>query len=285
MEVDPAVVDVNIHPTKQEVRFEQPRAAHQILAMAIQQSLGRTSGSVPASWAEQVRPQYGQEEIAAERISEPQAALFREERPVPEEIPVQKSFLHGEGLRVLGQLGETYILCESSDGLVLIDQHAAHERVLYETLRSSSRDGHVETQAFLIPQRMEFSLKDARVLEKGLEPLRRLGLEMEPFGGSAFVLRTVPSVLLNRPLEKMLVEMLPALEGGDLRREGALDGLLTVMACHGAIRANQGLTHPEMSVLVQQLLAAELPTNCPHGRPTMKRLGYDELARMFKRVV
>jgi DNA mismatch repair protein MutL len=285
MEVDPSVVDVNIHPTKQEIRFEEPRAIHQILTTTIQKALGRASGTAFGSRDEHAWSNEAPEEHPAVKVSEPPPLFFGEEVATRREGPLQKSFLAEEGLRVLGQLGGTYILCEGKDGLLLIDQHAAHERVLYETLRNSYLTSRIETQAFLIPHRMEFPLKDARLLERSLEPLRRLGLEMEPFGGSAFVLRTVPAVLVHRPLEGMLAEMLPALEEGDFGREGVLDGLVTVMACHGAIRANQGLSQAEMSTLVEQLLGANLPTNCPHGRPTMKKLGYDELARMFKRVI
>jgi DNA mismatch repair protein MutL len=285
MEVDPSVVDVNIHPTKQEIRFEQARTIHRILSATIQKALDRTPGRASGTRDEQAWPQDTPEEPHAEGISEPHAILFRQNDAGPTGEPVQKSFLGPEGLRVLGQLGETYILCEGKDGLLLIDQHAAHERVLYENLRNSYRAGRLETQGFLIPCRLEFSMRDARILERSLESLRGLGLEMEPFGGTVFVLRTVPSVLIHVALERMFAEMMPALEGGDLSREGALDGMVTVMACHGAIRANQVLTQVEMSTLVEQLFRADLPTNCPHGRPTMKRLGYDELARMFKRVV
>ncbi|MEW6665492.1 MAG: DNA mismatch repair endonuclease MutL [Thermodesulfobacteriota bacterium] len=285
MDVEPSVVDVNIHPAKQEVRFEQPRTIHRILTATIQKALGRTSGPASGTGDAYAWPQESPAEDRAEAISESPSIFFGEEAAGPKGGPPQKSFLDLEGLRVLGQLGETYILCEGKDGLLLIDQHAAHERVLYETLRNSYRTGRLETQGFLIPYRMEFSLRDARIVESNIESLRRLGLEMEPFGGAVFVLRSVPVVLVHAPLERMLAEMLPALEEGDWSQERVLDGMVTVMACHGAIRANQVLTHTEISSLVEQLFRADLPTNCPHGRPTMKRLGFDELARMFKRVV
>jgi DNA mismatch repair protein MutL len=257
-----------------------------MLATTIQKSLGRTSGPSPEGDAEEYDGSLDTaRERPAEGISEPQPAFFGEKDAARPERSLQESFLPPEGFRVLAQLAETYILCEGKDGLLLIDQHAAHERVLYESLRKSFRNGRVETQGFLVPHRMEFSLKDGRLLERSLESLRQMGLEIEPFGGSSFVLRSVPSVLIHASLEEMFVEILPALDQGALNPEGVLDAMLTVMACHGAIRANQSLTPLEMSTLVEQLFRTDLPTNCPHGRPTMKKFGYDELARMFKRVL
>ena len=198
----------------------------------------------------------------------------------------RQEYLVQEVPQILGQLKGTYILCQTGDGLLIIDQHAAHERVVYETLKKSFHSSRIESQSFLIPQRLEFSIKEGGVVLKKLDQLARLGLEMEHFGGTTFLLRSVPSILINAQWEGFLGDLIPTLEEeGDLTNERALDRLLTIMACHGAIRAGHRLSQREMDLLMKQLEEMDLATNCPHGRPVFKKLGYHEIEKMFKRVV
>jgi DNA mismatch repair protein MutL len=169
----------------------------------------------------------------------------------------------------------------------MVDQHAAHERIVYERLRKALTSASVQTQPFLIPKRIELSVGEAKALQEHAESLAGLGLEIEPFGGNTFLLRAVPSVLVDSDLDAFLREVISLLEqgGGDIRSDRALDEMLAVMACHGAIRAGKPLTEREMVALLDELQQTELPTNCPHGRPVSREITWGELERMFKRVV
>lgn len=285
MEIDPALVDVNVHPAKQEIRFHNGAVVYRGLVAGIERSLGRhlrTPFETGYSPKEMWKP--GEVVAAAEPVGEyafpePEKALSRER------IPRQEALLK-EGLRIIGQLKDTYILCQAGDGLLLIDQHAAHERIVYENLKRSYQSSRIERQGFLIPPKLEFSLKDGAVLLKNLDRLAELGMEIEHFGGGTFLLRSVPSLLVNARWEAFLGELIPLLdEGVELPRERAVERLVTVMACHGAIRAGQRMTQQEMGALIKELEEMDLPTNCPHGRPVFKRFTYYEIEKMFKRVV
>ena len=188
--------------------------------------------------------------------------------------------------QIIGQLRDTYILCQSDEGLLLIDQHAAHERIVYASLKKAYRSMKIESQAFLMPHRLEVSLKEGRVIEEKVHQLNRLGVELEHFGGSTFLLRSVPSILVDAEWEGFLLDLVPVLEEEeDLSKDKAMDKLLTVMACHGAIRAGKRLSQQEMISLITQLQEMDLPTNCPHGRPILKRFSFYEIEKMFKRVI
>jgi DNA mismatch repair protein MutL len=168
----------------------------------------------------------------------------------------------------------------------MIDQHAAHERIVYEALKAKYAASKVESQNFLLPVDFELSIKDARVLESKLDQLNNLGFEIENFGGNSFLIRSVPAILVNSDWENFLRDLIPVLEEeNDLTNDRAMDKLLTVMACHGAIRAGHTMTHHEMTLLIEQLQKLDLATNCPHGRPVFKKFSYTEIEKMFKRIV
>jgi DNA mismatch repair protein MutL len=168
----------------------------------------------------------------------------------------------------------------------MIDQHAAHERIVYETLKAKYATSKVESQNFLLPVDIELSIRDARILESKLEQLTNLGFEIENFGGNSFLIRAVPAILVNSDWENFLKDLIPVLEGeDDLTNDRAMDKLLTVMACHGAIRAGHSMSNQEMTLLIEQLRKLDLPANCPHGRPVFKRFSYYEIEKMFKRIV
>jgi DNA mismatch repair protein MutL len=191
-----------------------------------------------------------------------------------------------ERVRVIGQLKNTYILCQTKDGLLLLDQHAAHERVVYETLKKSYPSSHIESQAFLVPYQLELSLKDGQIVLERLDQLERWGLGIEHFGGRTFIIRSIPSILVNAQWDQFLLDLIPIMdEESDLASENALDRLWTVMACHSAIRAGQSMSHREMDRLLEQLEQMDLPTNCPHGRPIFKMFTFGEIEKMFKRVI
>ena len=284
IEVDPSLVDVNVHPAKQEVRFHQNRLVHEAVKTGVDETLRQKAVAlfqvpVPSieSMGERIRgiaePIGGYASNPAEatisRQPEPQVPLMIKESPV-----------------VLGQLKETYILCETQGGLLLVDQHAAHERRVFERLKKSYDCATLECQPFLIPPRVEFSPSESRTILKKMGELSQLGIALEHFGGGTFMVRSVPSLLVDVHWESFLREVLPLLEEqGNVKGDQMVERLLALMACHGAIRAGQRLSKEEMVSLVEQLDEVEVPTNCPHGRPVFKRLSFYEIEKMFRRIV
>ncbi len=190
------------------------------------------------------------------------------------------------GMRVIGQLHATYIICEAEDGLILIDQHAAHERVLYEQLTRRAENQRPPSQALLVPETVDLSFREAQALEALMPHLRELGLEVEPFGGGTVVVKSVPGFLAGRELRPLLMEMAEAASGsaGPSDPQEALDFCRQRAACHGAVRAGQALTPEQMQALLGQLEECGNLSHCPHGRPTWLRYDIGMIERAFKRV-
>jgi len=190
-------------------------------------------------------------------------------------------------LAVIGQYHHTYIICESSDTLFLVDQHAAHERILFEQLKNRSEHSPVSVQSLLIPETIDFGFVEADMLTQMLPDLRTYGLEIEPFGGSTFAVKSVPSLLSGKSVVPLIREMVEKAAGLGFSpgSDKALDDYLILMACHGAIKANQALTREQMKGLLKQLDQCEHPSFCPHGRPTWKRWMLRDVEKMFCRIV
>ena len=284
IEIDPALVDVNVHPAKQEVRFHQNRLVHDAVKMVVDESLRLEAAAlfqIPAPPIESAEPKAG-------RIAEPmdEYATHLAGKRIFHEPEPQVPRLIKESPVVLGQLKETYILCETKEGLLLVDQHAAHERKVYEKLKRSYKNSSLECQPFLIPPRVEFSPSESRTILKRMGKLSELGITLEHFGGETFIVRSVPVLLVDVHWEALLREIVPVLEDpGAVKEDQLVEELLALMACHGAIRAGRRLSREEMVSLVEQMDEVEVPTNCPHGRPVFKRLSFHEIEKMFRRVV
>jgi DNA mismatch repair protein MutL len=190
-------------------------------------------------------------------------------------------------LHVIGQLHNTYIVCEADTGLILIDQHAAHERILFERFSARATDAQKPAQRLLMPETIELGYREAGVLEKLIPDLAELGLDIEPFGGSTFVVKSVPPLLAEREVKPLIVEIVEKIVqiGTSSGLAEMLDECRMVMACHGAIRANQALSDPQIKGLLAQLDECDNPSHCPHGRPTWIRWDMRTLEKSFKRVV
>jgi DNA mismatch repair protein MutL len=284
IEIDPALVDVNVHPAKQEVRFHQNRLVHDAVKNVVEESLRKQAATlfrVPAPPIEGEGQRIGRiaEPIGGYEASPAESTISHKPEP---QVPL----IIKESPVVLGQLKETYILCETKEGLLLVDQHAAHERRVYEKLRASYDNATLECQPFLLPPSVEFSPSESRMILKKMGQLSQLGISLEHFGGGTFIVRSVPNLLVGVYWESFLRELLPLMEEQEaVKGDQVVDKLLALMACHGAIRAGQRLSKEEMVSLVEQLDEVEVPTNCPHGRPVFKRLSFYEIEKMFRRVV
>jgi len=284
IQIDPSLVDVNVHPAKQEVRFHQNRLVHEAVKTVVDQSLRQKAAAlfqVPVSSTENMGESGG-------RIAEPtgEYAAYRAQATISRAPEPQVPLMIKECPVVLAQLKETYILCETKEGLLLVDQHAAHERRVYEKLKKSYDNSSLECQPFLIPPRVEFSPSESRTILKKMGEISELGITLDHFGGGTFMVRSVPNILVNAHWESFLRELIPLLEEqGAVKGGQVVDKLLALMACHGAIRAGQRLSQQEMVSLVEQLDEVEVPTNCPHGRPVFKRLSFLEIEKMFRRVI
>ncbi|MFZ0613261.1 MAG: DNA mismatch repair endonuclease MutL [Desulfobacterales bacterium] len=309
-------VDVNVHPTKNEVRFARQHVVHDLVQAAVADTLDRSDRPRWGRSEETPRPVYFQREsqvaenreilyeahhgrdgdagAGSGRTDAVQAAAVSGGLPgaragLPEAVPARPAALWQEtafgGLRVIGQFQNSYVVCESEDGLVLLDQHAAHERILYERLKRRSDSLKKEAQRLLVPETIELSLHEATVLERLAAEFNRLGLEIEPFGTTTFVVRAVPAMLAGRdvvPLIREIAETLTA-EGFGEGPQGFVDESLKLMACHGAVRARQPLSDRQVRELLQELDGCENPSHCPHGRPTWLRWSVRELEKSFKR--
>jgi DNA mismatch repair protein MutL len=189
------------------------------------------------------------------------------------------------GMRVIGQLRDTYILCEAEDGLILIDQHAAHERVLYDRLTRRADASRQAAQALLVPETVDLGFSEAQALEALMPQLGELGLEVEPFGGGTVVVKAVPGFLSGREVRPLLTEIAEAAAGSEspANPQEALDFCRQRAACHGAIRAGQNLTSSQMQDLLRQLDECGNLSHCPHGRPTWLKWEMGVIERSFKR--
>lgn len=199
-----------------------------------------------------------------------------------ESTPVQPGKSALPVLRVLGQVGASYIIAEGPDGLYLIDQHAAHERVMYEKILASLSAGFVEKQPYLDPLVIELGVEERAVFDKSGGELSTVGFEIEGFGEGSVVVRAIPAMMAGVDIRERLSLILKELsEGG--AGDSWLDSVAISAACHTSIRANQALSLPEMRELVAQLERTAFPRACGHGRPTMLLMSQTDLEKQFSR--
>ena len=286
-----AEVDVNVHPAKYEVRFRRQGDVHEAVSRAIRQALQREAKapvlrmspipSAPSAVSESAlsydSPPFARVEPLAQREN-----IFV---MPPATQSMQAGFF--SALNVLGQILGCYLVCSSSHGLVLIDQHAAHERVAFEKLRRQMDDGKVATQSLLIPQRVDLSAGEMMLLEQKLTVLESFGFSLEAFGPTSYAIMAVPALLpagdYTQLVRQMVVELAEVETSAKLRQH--LEDRLATIACHSVIRANRALESDEMRALLRELDEIEFATQCPHGRPVLIEISRDDLERMFKRVV
>ncbi|OEU72776.1 MAG: hypothetical protein BA874_09790 [Desulfuromonadales bacterium C00003068] len=199
--------------------------------------------------------------------------------------PLNKSVGYYASLRVIGQFCDSYILCQDEQNLLLIDQHAAHERIGFETLRGQYRDHGVERQGLLFPLILDFDHREVATLKEHQAELQHFGFELECFGGNSFVLKGIPQMLGDAEAEKLIRDVVAELIsfGSSSLVEERIEQLLVLMACHRVIRANQQLSRSEIDYLLRDLDQVDFSGHCPHGRPVVQRLSLVEIERMFKR--
>jgi DNA mismatch repair protein MutL len=286
--IDPAEVDVNVHPAKSEVKFRNQPMVFAAVQKAVRETIIRCDSSAPLA----VRPGESPHEWSAAAGRDESAGWrqlvhfgFEAQRTAPEgpagdgETPTRLPVL-----RVLGQLAQMYIIAEGPDGMYLIDQHAAHERVLYEQLQRQRAASAVLSQQLLTPAVLELSPAQAAVLDAEAEVLRQLGFDIEPFGGYTYRLRAVPELMAVSDPAAAVSDILAELaEGAVPLSRRADDRIMTTVCKRMAIKAGQSLSLRELQELVRNLEQCEAPRTCPHGRPTLLHLSAAQLAREFGR--
>jgi DNA mismatch repair protein MutL len=186
-------------------------------------------------------------------------------------------------LRILGQLANTYIIAEGPDGLYLIDQHAAHERILYDRILAQWSKKEVEVQGLLQPITIEFSPREEETLKASKESLAEFGFDVEPFGNRSYLIRTIPALVARANIIEIISALLDSLAGQESLNPWE-EKIAQSLACHGAVRAGQQLSNEEMRELIKQLEQTKQPRACPHGRPTMIHLSAHQLEKEFGRV-
>jgi DNA mismatch repair protein MutL len=299
-------VDVNVHPAKLEVRFRQEARIYDRLRRLFQQRLldsvagpsialppapqsaapcapAVLSRAVPMMWqAPTTRPELQEEH----RLGRSTPALAQELTLHAGYPEAGRAILEG---MPLGQLHNTYIVLQYAEGVFLVDQHAAHERVLYERLRTRLHDGPFEAQQVLFPATLDLGATDPEWIASCLPRLATLGFTLEPFGGTTYRLPSVPAILAERDYAAALMDVLEILRSpaaDEMLDEGlprVFHHLLTVMACHGAIRAHQRLHDNEIRALLHDLAGTTMPFTCPHGRPVLLHIALADIEKKFLR--
>ena len=313
LNVPPEDVDVNVHPTKAEVRLRNERLVYGLVQRAIREALtAQDRATLPqwAGWSPDPAPSGASSLPASEAatggrpapthrgegaVSPFGAALASATGAVRTEATAEESpsllpdeaVPHGH-LQVLGQIAKTYIVAVGGTGLYLIDQHSAHERVLYEQLLGEAADPAAESgdhsrQLLLAPEVVALSPAQHAWLEEHGEVLTELGFGLEPFGGQSWLVRAVPATLAQRSDTGTIAEVIDGALGREYGDGPVADRTRWSVACHGAVKAGDALTAAEMAEIIRQLEACDLGRTCPHGRPTMIHLSQDQLAREFGR--
>jgi len=330
LEIDPGVVDVNVHPTKHEVRFRDSRMVHDFLYGTLHRALGEVRPedqlAAPAAVQQMVRPSglaagefgpQGEMGLAAQVLEQPvaQASVWRSpgagyqaprsepalpaaeaqgayreyfaalpESQAPAGLPQSQGDIPPLGY-ALAQLKGVYILAENAIGLVLVDMHAAHERITYERLKTAMASEGLRGQPLLVPESIALSQREADCAEEHGQWFQRLGFELQRLGEESLAIRQIPALLKQAEATQLVRDVLADLleYGTSDRIQAHLNELLATMACHGAVRANRRLTLPEMNALLRDMEHTERSGQCNHGRPTWTQLGMDDLDKLFLR--
>jgi DNA mismatch repair protein MutL len=304
LELDPRGVDVNVHPAKHEVRFRDARLIHDFVYRTLHEALAETRAGAATAFADPQPPTASTARASwsmpqsnlALRVDEARhgyAALHAHDRTITGEPPSIAAMAMADPAdatlpplgHAIAQLHGIYILAETADGLIVIDMHAAHERIGYEKLKAAHDGVGVRTQPLLVPQTVAVSEREAGIAEREHAVLAELGFEVSRSGPQSLLLRSVPALLADGDVEALLRDVLADLrEHGESRRiHAARDELLGTMACHAAVRAHRRLTVPEMNALLREMEATERSGQCNHGRPTWARFSLGEIDRWFLR--
>ncbi len=295
LELDPRLVDANVHPTKIEVRFRESQAVHQFVFHALDKALAATSagavanGSARASGAATIGSPRVQASLAT---SEPVAfySVLSGERPVAAPAAAERQPLPVTGEEqplgfALAQLSGIYILSQNRAGLVVVDMHAAHERIVYEGLKCALDTERIPTQRMLIAATMTASALEVATIEENRETLTQLGFDLAVLAPNAVAVRAVPAMLRDADCVQLARDVLAEIAqfGGSRVLTERRNEMLATMACHAAVRANRSLTIAEMNALLRQMEATERSGQCNHGRPTWFQITMAEFDRMFLR--
>lgn len=295
VEMPPSDVDVNVHPTKAEVRFRDADVVFRAVQKAVRRTLLERA-PMPELGEAGPRATSGGAWPSAEVTGSAQrsrrhrlAGLGRDGQAEARQLRLEGGrSADGRGpippLRVIGQLGSTYIVAEGPRGMVLLDQHAAHERVLFEKLLKQRGRSEVASQALLEPALVELGPEAADLLAEHLETMGQLGFDIESFGGSTILVRALPTIVAEDEPGQVLQDLAAALQQGDDPLGLSVEEAVARQVCkRAAVKAGQVLEHSEMRELIRSLEACQNPRTCPHGRPTMIHLTVEQLAREFGR--
>ena len=305
-------VDVNVHPAKTEVRFRDPSAVRGLIIGGLRRALdeeghrsaGREQAAAPAMWTTSATYEEGPDRHSRES-GDPASSFFyatagsgtppftgvTEERKLFDHAPAARAEVATDPVPSFplgvarGQVAATYIVAEAEDGLVIVDQHAAHERLVLERMRAARAGGAVARQALLIPEVVELEEPDCDRLEASAAELAEMGLEVERFGASAILVRAVPAMLGKTDAAKLLADLAGEIAelGGPLGLRDKLDHVAATIACHGSVRAGRVLSVAEMNALLREMEVTPRSGQCNHGRPTWVKLGHSEIEKLFGR--
>ncbi len=316
LELDPGAVDVNVHPSKQEVRFRDARLVHDLVFHTLKQVIAQLGPEQVPNLAEHhrtlvaeappsPRPAAGpgsqggaprppaQGGLALGAAVAEQMAVYgamgeaaREmvRAPVPDPAQVEDESMPALGY-ALAQLHGIYVLAQNAKGLVVVDMHAAHERITYERLKAALDAGRIASQPLLVPVTVEVSRSEADAAERHEGHFAELGFEIDRLGPEGLVIRRLPALLQGADVQALVRDVLADLmeHGGSRRIQEALNGVLSTMACHGSVRANRRLGVDEMNALLRDMERTERAGQCNHGRPTWVQLSIDQLDKLFMR--
>ena len=318
LELDPALVDVNVHPTKHEVRFRDGRSVHDFIFRTLHKTLADVrpdtvaqNAALPGNTAEPLRDMPQQQSAMPLREAEGGAPSTAPTPPmhsggyqsqnafapgrVADQVPayqrLQEPMVENPDAEIpplgyaLAQLKGVYILAENAEGMVLVDMHAAHERITYERMKAAREGEGLRSQPLLVPQSLAVSEREADCAEQHAAVFSELGLSVERASTESLVVRELPVMLANSQVEQLVRDVIAdLLEYGSSDRIAAhINEILSTMACHGSVRANRRLTIPEMNALLRDMEATERSGQCNHGRPTWVQVGLAELDKWFLR--
>jgi DNA mismatch repair protein MutL len=313
--LDPALVDVNAHPAKHEVRFREGRMVHDFIFRSLHEALAQVKPdnqnnaanvATVAPNTESVFPQSGQASVNYQpQIREQQPMAFQ----VAEQMAAYKELYQGAGNNgsasgaatipsiepqqqqvpplgfAIAQLHGVYIIAQNEKGMILVDMHAAHERIVYERMKQAMENQNIITMPLLLPLTIRLSEKEVRVVEENTEALSTFGFEVTLMGKDSIVVRQIPTLLKDSNIDNLVRDVVSDLVqyGTSERIKEYSNAILATIACHGSVRANRQLTLPEMNAVLRDMEATERSGQCNHGRPTWVQLEMKDLDKLFMR--